>query len=631
MPSGGQGTRKESPFGRSDIRDLPNSFGGLRARGYARVSSRYQADLTDPCGNAANAISLPEQIEAIEQYCATKGYAYTGCNWDLNPGTTADRRGFLELCAAATARYFDILVIWRSNRLSRGIRGAEPLCEAWEETCHGFRVESVTDDFDMNMVSAVGWVAGKAAEDIRAHTMQNRLARARRGEAVSGVLPYWIERDPATRRPVLVDENVGAVLRAAEMYLAGETIVSIARWMRSNAPPHPTRRTAWNPRSIQNLLSHSALYCDLWYSRTVTFDERDAATGATVRVTKDKMSLSNPYRQHPTVIPVTPLMHRDARECAACSLFSCVACAHAFTYDDLTKQRKLRTRATVGGSPMFPWPLKGLAWCGVCDTAFSQSTQRHVYHTLKNGGQKKYPLNNPIAVLRCQTQQITNTTGGRCRESGYLRADWVLNAVKGTLIDIVNEPHDVILNLELHAAAVPSIPVAAADTDDLIRRLDAKTREMVALWKDKQSGELDRDAFQVLNASIREEKAALQLERTDLQRTNDRTSAQQQAANEALALIRCLCTGSTELEADSDVVWYELARRLIVRLDVMADGSISYRWRFPWIEVEPGRPVYHQCDAGRWAITTRYVNTAMAAATPKSNTAPRSSRYGYSW
>ena len=44
MPSGRRGTRKDNPFGRIEIRDLPESIDGVRARGYARVSSVYQAD-----------------------------------------------------------------------------------------------------------------------------------------------------------------------------------------------------------------------------------------------------------------------------------------------------------------------------------------------------------------------------------------------------------------------------------------------------------------------------------------------------------------------------------------------------------------------------------------------------------
>ena len=123
---------------------------------------------------------------------------------------------------------FDVLVIWRSDRLCRGLSAAAPVFKAWAATREQFRVESITDYFDLRMVSILSWATKKASEDIKAHTMENRLARARRGEAVFGVLPYWIRRDPVTRKPVLVVENGAAVLRAAEMYLAGETIVAMA-------------------------------------------------------------------------------------------------------------------------------------------------------------------------------------------------------------------------------------------------------------------------------------------------------------------------------------------------------------------------------------------------------------------
>ncbi len=109
------GTRKEDPFGRIEIRDLAQSIGFIRARGYARVSAVYQAHGSDPTSTVANEISLPEQIDAIRRFCAEKGYTYTGCHWDSSRGRLPTVRGSSN---CANLQWPTSLTCWSSGALT---------------------------------------------------------------------------------------------------------------------------------------------------------------------------------------------------------------------------------------------------------------------------------------------------------------------------------------------------------------------------------------------------------------------------------------------------------------------------------------------------------------------------------
>jgi hypothetical protein len=279
---------------------------------------------------------------------------------------------------------------------------------------------------------------------------------------------------------------------------------------------------------------------------------------------------------------VPALLHKDEQEKAACCVADCQACQHAFTYQDIEQQRKLRTKVTRGRPAMFDFLLRGLAFCGVCHTALIQSTQRYVYHRLRDGTYRKYPLKNPISLLRCQSQQITNTTGRRCREPGYLRSDRVISYVKHAILTALLDPKPLIgepINDHTRTDSMPDARTNEARLRWLAATLEEKRQNLVALWRDKQAAILDEDVFHILNTTLREEKSAIEAELDSVFQATHRRNQERQRIRTAVDTLQRLRSHPEELERADDATWREVVMALLTRVEVMADGSVRCIWQ----------------------------------------------------
>ena len=85
----------------------------VKAALYARVSSRAQAE--------EDKVSIGEQIAEMESYCERHGYQVARRYQDVGSGSTKRRPDFQRMLGDAREGLFDVIVCWKSDRLSRGI------------------------------------------------------------------------------------------------------------------------------------------------------------------------------------------------------------------------------------------------------------------------------------------------------------------------------------------------------------------------------------------------------------------------------------------------------------------------------------------------------------------------------
>ena len=89
--------------------------------------------MSTPSQAAEDKVSLSEQREDIERYVALReGYEIVVWYSDVGSGDSKHRKDFQRMLRDAEAGLFDIILCWRSDRLSRGMFPATALMEAIE-------------------------------------------------------------------------------------------------------------------------------------------------------------------------------------------------------------------------------------------------------------------------------------------------------------------------------------------------------------------------------------------------------------------------------------------------------------------------------------------------------------------
>src|SRR5690606_16875298 len=128
---------------------------------------------------------------------------------DEKSGATTDRKDLQRALAAARAGRYDILLVYRVDRLSRSLRGLVEILDQLDAAQVGFR--SATEPVDTSsavgrmLVQMLGVFAQFERETIIDRVISGMERKSARGEWPGGYRPYGYELDQATGRLVIVD------------------------------------------------------------------------------------------------------------------------------------------------------------------------------------------------------------------------------------------------------------------------------------------------------------------------------------------------------------------------------------------------------------------------------------------
>ena len=181
----------------------------MRAAAYTRVSTEKQAE--------DDKVSLGEQVKDIAAYCLDKGYTLVKEYQDVGSGASKRRAAFQRLLRDAQDGLFDVIVCWKSDRLSRGLYPAAALSEALEGTDIG--LESVKDTIDRNTFEIMAVVGKIELNHIRERARMGARGRVSRGK-VNGTMKYGY-RIGDDGKPEVVPEESELVQRIFADYAAG--------------------------------------------------------------------------------------------------------------------------------------------------------------------------------------------------------------------------------------------------------------------------------------------------------------------------------------------------------------------------------------------------------------------------
>ena len=146
---------------------------------YPRVSGLEQAQ---------EGYSIGEQIERMKKYCEAKGWTVYKIYTDAGfTGANMERPGLQEMIKDSEAGKFDMVLVYKLDRLSRSQKDVLYLVEdVFDE--HGVFFSSMTENFDTStpfgkaILGILAVFAQLEREQIRERTMMGKKARAEQGK-----------------------------------------------------------------------------------------------------------------------------------------------------------------------------------------------------------------------------------------------------------------------------------------------------------------------------------------------------------------------------------------------------------------------------------------------------------------
>jgi site-specific DNA recombinase len=299
--------------------------GRVRAVAYLRVSTEEQA--------ADDRVSLEVQERDIRGYCERRGYelVHTYCDPGYH-GDTANRPAFRRLCEDIPKEAFNIIVIWRGDRICRGFRPYVVLQDALEGV--DIEIEASNDVVNRRWLAMKAFMAGEELEAIKERCRMGARERAASGR-ITGTVRYGY-RIGNDGKPEIVEAEAEIVRRIYQMYLSGGiSCERIAKVL--NDEGVPTRKGMWYSSLVKAILSDSCYAGEGRWGLRKHY-RKDDGNG------RDKhMTRWTPESDWLT-IPYPPIIDDNA-------------------YRSARSRRHNQTRVKLGKVSSADYPLKGILWC----------------------------------------------------------------------------------------------------------------------------------------------------------------------------------------------------------------------------------------------------------------------------
>lgn len=211
---------------------------------YVRVSTVEQAE---------EGYSIDEQLRLLKQYCDNNNYVIFKEYADrgISGKSIKGRPALQELLRDAEDRKFDVVFVWKLNRLARNILDLLKMVDmlqknniAFRSYSENFETETPAGKLSLHMMAAVGeFERGTIAQNVK----MGMLARAREGRWNGGaVLGYDIIETPTAGKKrkethLVVNEMEAATVRKIfELYVQGNGYKSIVN--RLNQEGYKTKK-----------------------------------------------------------------------------------------------------------------------------------------------------------------------------------------------------------------------------------------------------------------------------------------------------------------------------------------------------------------------------------------------------
>jgi site-specific DNA recombinase len=221
----------------------------MRIATYTRISTDEDHQ---PYSLEAQADRLASYVKSQDAWKITRRFT------DQASGATLDRAGLQRALKEAEAKRFDLLLVYRVDRLSRSVRGLAQILDQLDQA--GVLFRSATEPFDTSssagrmMVQMLGVFAEFERATIVERVIAGMERKAARGEWIGGTIPFGYRHD-ADRRFLEPDPAEATVVQEI-FHRYGERLegaTSLANWLHERG--YRTRSgKPFSPHTVLNIL-----------------------------------------------------------------------------------------------------------------------------------------------------------------------------------------------------------------------------------------------------------------------------------------------------------------------------------------------------------------------------------------
>ena len=417
-------------------RDLHTAREPNRAAIYARVSDKSQAE--------EDKTSLAEQTADMEVHCERRGLRIVARYQEVGRGWSKKRPEFQRMLADARDGSFDVIVCWKSDRLSRGMFPAAALMEVVE--AYQLRIESVMDAIDMKTFGLMAAIGKIELDNFRERAAMGKRGAAKQGRISTGRPPYGYRVD-AAGKPEVVEAEAQIVRRIFHDYVErGLGTQRIAWDLTDEGVPTAGGGRTWHESVVHRLLGNSA-YKGVWaYGRT-----RNIATDEGTRV----------FAQPADTwigVPVQALVDEE-------------------TWDRAQATKRAR-HSTAKRNTKVLYLLQNLLRCTECGRKF-RAYSRWRTHIIRGGQRITYDLTAPLRYYSC-TGSVHRL---RCRAKPSIKAERLERRVWQEVAKVLQEPSVIIAGIEaLGEHGGESLAEEQAQAERDLRAVQMEEERLVRLY-----------------------------------------------------------------------------------------------------------------------------------------------------
>lgn len=250
-----------SNYGTTAVKDKELKKSSLQKKVaiYTRVSTIEQAE---------EGYSIDEQLRVLREYCDDHGYAIFQEYADkgISGKNIKGRPGLVHLLNDASNKQFDLVLVWKMNRLSRKLSDLTKIEELLKKHNIAFRsykeryeTETPSGKLQFHMMAAI---AEFERDNIAENVKMGMLARAREGSWNGGqVLGYDVistpKKDGKHKASELVvnDQEASIVRKIFELYTSGYGYKSMANRLNKEGY-HTKKRKMFSISSMKTIVTN---------------------------------------------------------------------------------------------------------------------------------------------------------------------------------------------------------------------------------------------------------------------------------------------------------------------------------------------------------------------------------------
>ena len=375
---------------------------GNRAAIYARVSDKSQ--------DGEDKTSIAEQTSDMEAYCEQKGLTIVARYQEVGQGWSKKRSQFQKLLNDAKRGRFDVIVCWKSDRLSRGMYPAAALMEVIEAS--HVKLEAVMDSIDMKTFGLMAAIGKIELDNFRERASMGKRGAAKMGRIPVSNVPYGY-RVGEDGRPEIVEEEAEVVCRIYQWCVEeGLGATKIRNRLTAEDVPLGREGKRWWDGQIHRILTNETYKGTWWYGKA-----RYVSTEDGIKV----------YDQDPEnwiAVPFPPIIDPE-------------------TWDRCQEMRTKRKNYSGRNTKIF-YLLQHLVRCTECGMLMGCMATRK--RTVKHGDKVyKYDLEVPRRYYKCYGVQHFQTG---CREHTMIRAERLEELVWTEVKNVLAKPALIVAGIE---------------------------------------------------------------------------------------------------------------------------------------------------------------------------------------